>query len=112
MRLARSPYAPWAGLFVGAVAWFTHHQAGSNFTYWDCRASGGWLTVGLGLVALLVTAGAGFVSWRACETPPDSQDGSNTRNFGGWVSAGSAALFAFAILLQMLTGLIVPGCFR
>lgn len=104
----RAAYAPWAGLFLGALAWFLHHQLVSNVTYWECSRGGPWLTGGLGLVFALIAGLGGVVSWRARAAP----DGPRSGPFAVWVSAGSAAIFAFAILLQALSGFIIPGCFR
>jgi hypothetical protein len=111
-KLRTSAYAPWAGMFVGALAWFAHHQIGSNADFWSCRAGGPLLTVGLGLVFGLIAAAAGWVSWRTRIAKPANPDRPESRMFAAVVSAGSAALFCFAIILQSLSGLIVPGCLR
>jgi hypothetical protein len=111
-RLFRTSYAPWAGVFLSALAWFLHHQLGSNITFWSCRAGGPLLTAGLGLAFGLIAAGGGLISWQARAAPPSSADRPESRTFGAMVGAGCAALFCFAILLQMISGFVVPGCFR
>jgi hypothetical protein len=110
--LRRSSWAPWAGVFVGALGWFAHHQIASNADYWNCRAGGPLLTAGLGALCLLIVAAGGVVSWRARAAPPSSAGRPESRTFAASVGAGASALFAFAILLQALSGFIVPGCLR
>jgi hypothetical protein len=70
------------------------------------------LTAGLGLVCFVIAAGAGLVSWNARPTPSTETDGPTGRTFVSVMSAGSAAIFCFAILLQSLAGFIVPSCLR
>lgn len=112
LRLRRSSIAPWAGIFGGALAWFLHHQIASNAVYFDCRSGGPLLTAGLGLIFGLAAAASGLVSWRARRAPPSSVDRPESRDFAGAMGAMGAAVFAFAILLQSASGLVVPGCFR
>jgi len=105
-------YAAWSGLFVGAAAWFAHHQVTSDRVYWACTTGGPLLTGGLGALCFIIAAGSGLVSWRARSGRPDRTEGPESSTFAGVVSAGAAALFCFAILLQGLTGFIVPACVR
>ena len=110
--LVQTAYAPWAGVFLGAVGWFGQHQTGSSAVYWDCRMGGPWLTAGTGLAAAAVVVAGGLISWAARTAPADSEGRQETRRFAAWVGAGSAGMFLFAVLLQTLTGFIVPGCAR
>ena len=106
-----SGYAAWAGTFLGAAAWFAHNQV-STAIYWNCDA-GGPLRTGLtALLAIAAAAVGGWISWKArpAPSPPESADRPEGHTFSGLVSAGAAALFIFAILLQGLSGFIVPGC--
>lgn len=112
VRLRRSSLAPWAGVFLGAIAWFAQHQGASNAVYWDCRLGGPWLTAGTGVACAAVIVAGGLVSWKARAAPPSTPDRPESRSFAGWVGAGTAAVFLFAVLLQTLSGFIVPGCFR
>ncbi|MDB5444747.1 MAG: hypothetical protein JWQ97_64 [Phenylobacterium sp.] len=112
-QIDRHALAPWAGLFLGAAAWFAHHQGASDLIYWDCRLGGPLLTAGTGLVAGLVTAAGGLISWRthtairrAAEAP------AHNRSVAGMIGAGSAAVFLLAIVFQSLAGVIVPACHR
>ena len=106
--LDRHALRPWAGLFLGAAAWFVHHQAGSDTIYWDCQLGGPLLTAGLGLVCGLVTAVGGVVSWRARK---ETVGVGNNRAFAGVVGAACAGIFLLTILFQSLIGFIVPACF-
>ncbi|HEY8573017.1 hypothetical protein [Phenylobacterium sp.] len=110
-RDLRSGYAAWAGTFLGAVAWFGHNQV-SHAVYWNCDAAGPLLTAGTALLAIAVAALGGWISWNArpAPAPPESTDRREGHTFSGLVSTGAAALFIFAILLQGLSGFIVPGC--
>lgn len=112
IRLRQSMLAPWAGVFLGALAWFAHHQVGSNANYWDCSLDRVWLTAGSGLLFGAVAAVGGVISWLARAAPPSSAGRPESRGFAAALGAMAAALFLFAILLQALSGLIVPGCFR
>jgi putative copper export protein len=108
-RLRRSSFAPWAGLFLGALAWFGHNQV-SNAVYWDCRLGGALLTAGtaIGFGALAIVGG--LISWAGRAAPPSSTDRPESRAFGSVVGVMAAAIFLFTILLQALAGFIVPGC--
>jgi hypothetical protein len=108
----RETLAPWAGLFVGAAAWIAHHQFGSDRVYWSCTGGGPLLTGGLGLACFALAAAAGFISWNARPSPAPDTEGPTGRTFVSVMSAGCAAIFCFAILLQSLSGFIVPGCLR
>jgi hypothetical protein len=111
--LGRSSLAPWAGLFLGAAAWFGQQQIGSSTVYWDCRLGGPLLTLGLGAVAAVLTVAGGLISWRVhrrLRAAP--QGGPHNRSVAGMIGAGSAAVFLLAILFQSLIGVIVPACHR
>lgn len=106
-RASSGSFAPWAGLFLGAAAWFAQHQVCSATIYWDCRLGGPVLTAGVGLAAAVVTVAGGWMSWWTYR----AKDRSN-RSVSGAIGAGSAAIFLLAILFQSLIGFIVPACHR
>lgn len=112
LRLRRSSLPPWTGVFVGAAAWFAQHQAASNAVYWDCRLGGPWLTAGTGLACAALIVAGGLISWRARAAPPSSAGRPESRDFAAWLGVGAAAVFLFAVVLQTVSGFIVPGCFR
>jgi len=111
-RLRRSALAPWTGVFMGALAWFGHHQLASNAVYYDCRSGGPWLTAGLGLLAALVTVAGALISWRSRSIAPSNPDRPETRSVAGAIGAMTAAIFLVAIGFQSLSGFLIPACFR
>jgi hypothetical protein len=106
-----SLWAPWAGLFLGAAAWFLHHQAGSDANYWDCKVGGAGFTIGLGVACAVVAAGGGLISWRARKLP-EGPAAEQNRQFAAMVGAAGAAIFLLAIAFQTLAGALVPACLR
>lgn len=112
MRLRRSHFAPWTGLYVGFVAWYLHQQAASSAVYWDCRLGSALLTGGLGLASVAAIVAGGLISWRARAAPPNAEGRPESRAFAGFVGAASAGLFLVATLFQALSGFILTGCAR
>jgi hypothetical protein len=112
-RLTTSPLAPWAGLFLGALAWFGQQQICASVISWDCRLGGPLLTAGLGALAAVITVAGGLVSWRAHRRLAAApQEAPHSRSVAGVIGAGAAAVFLLAIFFQALTGVIVPACHR
>ena len=111
-RLRKSAVAPWAGIFMGAAAWATHHQLGSDLNYYDCRNTNPPMMALLGLFFLLVALTGAFISWSAREDSPDAQGRAETRRFASLAGMGSASLFSLAILFQTLASVLVPACHR
>lgn len=109
-RLRTSPLAPWAGLFVGAFAWFLHHQGGSNANVFDCHVAGSAYVVGLGVACAVLAAAGGLISWRA--EVPEPEPGKQNSGFARMVGATSAGIFLLAIAFQTLAGVLVPPCLR
>ena len=110
MRRARQlldALMPWAGLVIGLIALAIVHQYGSDGVFDDCeRVSPGPLLV-VSFLGLLACAGSAFASWRSMEG-----SASEARRVVAIVSAGSAALFIFAILLSMIAAVVLPPCFQ
>lgn len=104
----RQALRPWAGLFLGAIAWFVHHQVGSDMIYHDCRRGGPLLTAGVGAACGLVTVIGGVISWRARR---EAVGLPGARAFAGSVGAAVAAIFLLTILFQSLIGFIAPTCY-
>jgi hypothetical protein len=112
-RLTGAALAPWAGLFLGAGAWFVQQQVGVSIIYWDCELGGPLLTAGLGVIAALVTAAGGLISWRVHKRLAAApQEGPHGRSVAGVIGAGAAGVFLLAIFFQALSGVIVPACHR
>ncbi len=108
----RERLAPWAGLIAGSVAAMTQQQVASIIAQDDCAAPGALISGGTGLIALLVVGFGGWLSLRVYresnvdQTTPDA----GSRRFIGAVSAMAAALFGLFIIVQILSGFIVPRC--
>ena len=96
---------PWAGLVVGIVGAGFVHQFGSEGVFNDCRAVSPAPLLIVALIGLLLCLAAGLASWRSVRSD------SGARRVIGVISAGSAALFAFAIILPMIAALLLPPCF-
>lgn len=100
-------FMPWAGLVVGIAAIAFVHQFGSDGVFNDCRTvSPGPLLV-VAILGLLACAGSGLASWRSVRGSADE-----ARRVVATISAGSAVLFVFAILLAMIASLVLPPCFQ
>lgn len=106
----KSAFAPWAGLFLGAVGWFAHQQTGSGANAWDCHMGGALTVLGLTLVFGGLAVLGGVISWRARR--PVEGPGAETRRFSGLVGTATAGIFLLAIVFDTLAGLIVPACVR
>jgi hypothetical protein len=109
-RLAETKWAPWAGLFVGAIAWGAHHQIGSNLVYLRCSVGDAWLVVALGGAFLLIGLAATFLSWMSRRTGQATEHAVEMRRFTAWIGTAGGALFALAIILQTIAGLLAPTC--
>jgi hypothetical protein len=108
--LATSSFAPWTGVFAGALAWFVHHQLGSDGNQWSCAKVAGPVVIGVGIACALLAAAGGWVSWQA--RSPEGDPETPTRNFGRIVGVLAAATFLLTIAFQILAGALVPGCYR
>lgn len=102
-----SRFAPWAGLAIGVLAVAIVHQFGSDGVFDNCRANSPGPLLIVAAVGLLICLVSGLVSWRSIR-----KDADEARRVVGVVSAGSAALFAFAILLAMIAAIALPPCFQ
>jgi hypothetical protein len=107
-RLQRSPFGPWAGMYLGALAWVGDHQLGSDLNFWRCNVGNAPAVVILGLAFGLLAALGGWLSW----TSRGAGEGeASARTFAAWVGAGAAGIFILAIALQTGSAL-VPECHR
>jgi hypothetical protein len=106
-------FAPWAGLVIGLIAWFTNQQAGVSLVPWRCSLGHPTPLLLLGL-ATLASAGVGLLlSWRALNSAgEDGAVSDASRRFVSSLSIGLAGLFMLTILAQMLAALLLTGCER
>jgi hypothetical protein len=94
---------PMAGLVAGPAAWALNTQLGQILPYAEC---GGWFRPSLvfSVAAMMLSLAGAYLSWRT--------RGEGTVGFGGRLGALLGLLFAFALLLQGLSTLILSGCDR
>lgn len=97
----------WAGLALAPTSWYAMHLAVSTLAPERCGGSPA-LTLLPAVLAALLTAGGGILSYRFLNTlKPD-----DTRRFVGWLGVAAALLFLFVILAQGAAGLLYTGCER
>jgi hypothetical protein len=102
-----------AGLFAGAAAWALHQQAGYILAGGLCRGTGPSVLVLDVAVAAILAVGA-WVSWMALRRRPgparDGPEAIRPRQFMATVALMGAALFGFAIALQIAAWLFLAPC--
>ena len=99
-------HQPFLGLLSVTIGWAGSHQAGSEAVFDGCGVRGGGYVALVSIVGLaLVAAGA----WLGMDAR--SQSGDNGRGTFGIVVALLALIAGFAIVLQMVAGIVLPPCF-
>jgi hypothetical protein len=83
------------------------HQSGSDSTFNDCRGTSPGPLLIVAVLGLFLVAVSGMASWRSIRGSD-----SESRRVVAMISAGSAALFVFAIILAMIAALVLPPCFQ
>jgi hypothetical protein len=105
MRWPSRSLAPF-GLIASPALWALTTQAGQILPYPDCAHHIRFSAL-LALLCALGSLGSGYVSWRSTIEP-----GPRPFGFLATLAALAALVFAFAILLQGASGLILSGCER
>lgn len=98
---------PWSGVVGGAAGWFVSQQAGSNMVFTHCENGQAWGVALIGLIGIALAASGGLLSYRCWR---GEREGVTVHRFVGLLGSLVAALLAFPILMQMIAGLLVPGC--
>jgi hypothetical protein len=100
-----------AGLSIAPAVWIINTQLGQILPYLDCRQQGRYSAIAsfAGAAAACV---AGAISWRAARHAPTSEPLPMTLSFVGSISALSASIFAFALLMQGAASVVFTGCER
>ena len=96
---------PILGILLIVAGWALSHQVGSDTVLDDCTRRGGGFVVLVSLLGLLLAVVGGLYclrSWRGVEW--------SGRRFLGIVGLLLALIAGFAILLQLMAGLILPSC--
>lgn len=99
---------PWAGLGVGIVAAGLVHQVGSEGVFNSCKPVSPVPLIIVAVLGMIVTIAAGVGSWRVLR----GEEETPARKVVATVSAGSAALFVFSMILPVIASLILPPCFQ
>lgn len=102
--LLRRPQ-PFIGIVLVSAGWVLSHQIGSDSVLDDCIRRGGGFVVLVSLLGLLLAGGGGLYclrSWRAA--------GASGRRFLALIGMLLSLTAGFAILLQLMAGLMLPSC--
>jgi hypothetical protein len=103
----------YAGLTIGPLVWAINTQLGQILAILECRSKLP-LLAGTSIVLAFLSLAAGYLSWR-CDpersglTAPDEAE---TLRFVVTLSALTGALFAFPLLLQAVSSVVLTGCER
>ncbi len=100
------------GLSVAPAVWIVNTQLGQILPYLDCQHQTAYSAMAsfAGAVAACATA---VISWRAAQRMSISEPSPRTElSFVGSMSALSALLFAFTLLMQGAASLVLSGCQR
>lgn len=99
----------WSGLLIASALWMTNTQLGQILPYLDCQHQARYSAV-ISFVGAAVAFLAGAISWRSIghvEVPERRM-----WSFVGSISVLAALVFAFALSMQGLAGLVLSGCER
>jgi ABC-type nickel/cobalt efflux system permease component RcnA len=99
-----------AALFASAAAWAIHQQAAYIASSWSCTHAPEYVWLSALPAFFLLTAGS-WISWRALRTTQSEESGRpQPRYFLAQVALLGALIFAFALALQVIAPLFLPGC--
>jgi hypothetical protein len=97
-----------AGLLLGPIFWAINTQLGQILPYQDCAAHVRMSAI-LSLGLAFMTIGCGVVSWRGYRMIGPSAIARSLR-FLAAMSCSAALIFAYALILQAVAGLVLTGC--
>ncbi|CCD85405.1 protein of unknown function [Bradyrhizobium sp. ORS 285] len=99
----------WAGLVIGGLAWAANTQLGEMLPTTDCISTISPSPIVSAALLVVVLAAAGLSWW--LDGKPSAQ-ADRTLPFASRLSALTALMFAFALLLQAIASLVLSGCER
>jgi hypothetical protein len=100
----------WAGLWFAALVWAVNMQLGQILPYTDCRSQLHASAV-VSFVGAALAIVSGLTSWQyPRQIGGEAGVRDTTVHFGSAVSALSATLFTFALLMQGVASLVLSGC--
>jgi hypothetical protein len=100
----------WTGLLIASALWMINTQLGQILPYLDCQQQARYSAT-VSFVAAAIAGLAGAISWRSTGRAEMSEP-RRTWLFVGSMSVLAALVFAFALLMQGLAGLVLNGCER
>jgi hypothetical protein len=103
--------ATWTGLWLPGLVWVTNTQLGQIVPLLDCTRQVRWSAL-VSAIFMVLALLAALVSWRFARSAPLGFGSPRTIRFDAAVSAVSALVFAFALMLQTIASLMVSGCER
>lgn len=98
---------PPAGLIFGPAMWAANTQLADMLPDLECHTHMALLGLS-SLIAVVVTALGGLLSWQHARQPSAAY--AVSQPFVAHVSALVALIFAFALLLQGASSLVISGC--
>jgi hypothetical protein len=107
----RQPLLRYAGLTIGPLAWAINMQLGQILPYPECDRRLP-LLAGTSIALALLSLAAGYLSWRCEPSDAPPADGAETPSFVAMLSALMGVLFAFPLLLQAASSMVLTGCER
>ncbi len=110
--MRRGPLAdmlqPWAGLGVGILTAGLVHQIGSEGVFNSCKPVSPVPLIIVAVLGIVVTTAAGIASSQVLRGKEETA----ARKVVAVISAGSAALLVFSMILPVIASLILPPCFQ
>jgi len=100
----------WAGLVIGGLAWAANTQLGEMLSTRDCISQTRPSAIISAMLLALVLASAGLSWWFDRDRPSAEVD--RTLPFSSRLSALTALIFAFALVLQTTASMVLSGCER
>jgi hypothetical protein len=100
----------WSGLLVASTLWMINTQLGQLLPYLDCEHHARYSAI-ISFVGAAASCLAGAISWRSIGLAETSEP-RRTWLFVGSMSVLAALVFAFALSMQGLAGLVLNGCER
>ena len=100
----------WSGLLIASALWMMNTQLGQILPYLDCQHQARYSAV-ISFIGAAVALLAGVISWRLIGYVgvPEPR---RMWSFVGSLSVLAALVFAFALSMQGLAGLVLSGCER
>ncbi len=100
----------WAGLWIAPLVWAANMQLGQILPYADCRSQLHASAI-TSFIGAALTIASGLASWLSPRMViGDIEEHRGNVDFGSAVSALSAGLFTFALLMQGIAAMVLTGC--